>query len=206
MIPLLILTNKLVGLNIEKSFLTFYGEMVSVSRYEIISSASITALYLIQYKMSKRIRIQKSNLEITVKERTKELETSNEELKITIQHLKETQMQLVQTEKMASLGVLTSGVAHEINNPLNFIIGGIGGLESYLGTTGSQTEQVQVLMSSIKTGADRVANIVSGLNQFNRSNDTFDENCAINDIIDNCLLMLQKQLKSRIEVKSIFFQ
>ncbi len=60
-------------------------------------------------------------LENRVKVRTQELSTSNEELSLTLRRLKETQKQLIMQEKLASLGALTSGIAHEIKNPLNFI-------------------------------------------------------------------------------------
>ncbi len=60
-------------------------------------------------------------LENRVKERTLELSSSNEELSLTLRRLKETQKQLIMQEKLASLGALTSGIAHEIKNPLNFI-------------------------------------------------------------------------------------
>jgi histidine kinase len=60
-------------------------------------------------------------LESRVRERTQELSTSNDELSRTLTRLKETQKQLIMQEKLASLGALTSGIAHEIKNPLNFI-------------------------------------------------------------------------------------
>jgi signal transduction histidine kinase len=60
-------------------------------------------------------------LEKLVTERTKELQLKNIELSKTIQQLKDTQAQLIQSEKMASLGELTAGIAHEIQNPLNFV-------------------------------------------------------------------------------------
>ncbi len=60
-------------------------------------------------------------LEIKVEERTHELQETNEELHVTLEDLKQAQSQLVESEKMASLGQLTAGIAHEINNPINFV-------------------------------------------------------------------------------------
>lgn len=67
------------------------------------------------------IRDQNITLEKKVSERTLELEEANEELSVTLSNLRETQTQLVDAEKMASLGQLTAGIAHEINNPINFV-------------------------------------------------------------------------------------
>ena len=64
---------------------------------------------------------QKGVLEVMVEERTAELTRQKEELLQTLENLKATQTQLVQSEKMASLGELTAGIAHEIQNPLNFV-------------------------------------------------------------------------------------
>ncbi len=72
------------------------------------------------------------NLEAKVQARTRELEKSNLDLQKAYQELKETQVQLVQSEKMASLGQLVSGIAHEIKNPLNFIYGNTGFLKHYI--------------------------------------------------------------------------
>jgi signal transduction histidine kinase len=71
-----------------------------------------------EYKLSEKL---KAELEIQVKERTAELTKQKEELLQTLDELKATQAQLVQSEKMASLGELTAGIAHEIQNPLNFV-------------------------------------------------------------------------------------
>ena len=85
--------------------------------------------YHLSLKLAKKA-LQKSNrqlseysrdLEVKVQERTQDLKTKNSELESTIKTLKDTQSQLVMQEKLASLGLLTAGIAHEIKNPLNFI-------------------------------------------------------------------------------------
>jgi signal transduction histidine kinase len=67
------------------------------------------------------LKQRQSELEQLVNERTADLQTKNEELEVTLSELKRTQEQLVQQEKLASLGQLTAGIAHEIQNPLNFV-------------------------------------------------------------------------------------
>jgi len=70
---------------------------------------------------NKVISAMKAQLEVDVAERTAELRKQKEELEITLDELKAAQAQLIQSEKMASLGELTAGIAHEIQNPLNFV-------------------------------------------------------------------------------------
>ena len=72
-------------------------------------------------EINKAIAIRKDELEKLVKERTAEIMQQKEELEHTLIELRSTQTQLIQSEKMASLGELTAGIAHEIQNPLNFV-------------------------------------------------------------------------------------
>ncbi|MHC1705576.1 MAG: two-component regulator propeller domain-containing protein [Tenuifilaceae bacterium] len=161
-------------------------------------------------------------LEQTVKEKTsevvlqkEELQAINEELTVTneslyyqreelekaLNSLKETQKQLVQSEKMASLGVLAAGIAHEINNPLNFINGGITGIENYFNENlNDHLSNVSPFVNGIKVGVERAANIVSSLNHFSRTKESSSEYCNIHNIIDNCLVILNNIIKNRIEI------
>lgn len=77
----------------------------------------------LQSSLEKEQFVKEQNiiLEAKIQERTQKLQQINRELNTTLNHLKETQSQLVDAEKMASLGQLTAGIAHEINNPINFV-------------------------------------------------------------------------------------
>lgn len=163
-------------------------------------------------KQDEELKIYKEHLEILVKEKTDDLESANEELtssnenlRTTLKELRETQAQLFHADKLASLGTLTAGVAHEINNPLNYIMGASFGLKKYFGKHGTaDKDKTDSLIKSIDVGLDRVTNIVKGLNQFSRNNESIDEHCDIHAIIDNCLLMLNNKLKYNIEVDKKF--
>ena len=132
------------------------------------------------------------------------IDNQNSELKTTMQQLQETQSHLIQSEKMASLGVLTAGVAHEINNPLNYIMGSYVGLDEFFKEKAVNDSRIPILLNGIKIGIDRASDIVKGLNQFSRNNETLSEDCDIHSIINNCLVMLNNQLKERIEVNKNF--
>ena len=87
-----------------------------------------SALAVLFYRFN-QIRSKNNGL---LQQQNKEINEQKQELEITLKKLKSTQSQLIQSEKMASLGQLTAGIAHEINNPVNFIYSGIAGLKKNL--------------------------------------------------------------------------
>jgi signal transduction histidine kinase len=142
----------------------------------------------------------RNNLEQLVKQRTEELEIANEELKTTLEQLNKAQFQLIQSEKMASLGILTAGFAHEINNPLNYIMGGYVALQEMINSGDFSNPDANVLLQSIKEGVDRAAEIVKSLNQISTSNGIFSKSCDIHRILDNCLAILHYRTVDKIEI------
>lgn len=144
-------------------------------------------------------------LEDKITERTKELAESNRALQNTIIKLKDTQAQLIQSEKMASLGILTSGITHEINNPLNYIMGGVQGLEVISeGVRTEDREDFDTLISTIKTGVEKTSTIVNSLDKYNRNDSYEDEQINVHNVIEKALQTLKYQYEGRIEVKKNF--
>ncbi len=190
-----------------------------ISKFEINGEIMIQTLSRdITEKKENEIELDKyrNKLEILVKERTEELYSINEELRMsneelstqrevlenTLNHLKETQDRLIISEKMASLGVLTAGIAHEINNPLNFISGGILGIESWIEEHFPERKSdVNNFISGMNEGIRRVSSIISGLNKYSRYDEESFTLCDIGTILDSCLMMLNYQIKGRIHVK-----
>jgi GAF domain-containing protein len=143
-------------------------------------------------------------------------------LSVALQEVKQSQSQLIQNEKMASLGQLVAGVAHEINNPVNFIIGNLEHLEKYgqilidmlqicEDKFGEETpiadyfaqldldflrEDVPKTLASVANGADRIRQIVASLRTFSRLDEAHMKRVNIHEGLESSLLILQHRLKS----------
>jgi two-component system NtrC family sensor kinase len=101
------------------------------------------------------IREQNVVLELKVNERTLELSESNQELNSTLEDLKQAQTQLVESEKMASLGQLTAGIAHEINNPINFVTSNINPLKRDIDIIFGALKAIEDVVTSDSSIADK---------------------------------------------------
>jgi len=85
-----------------------------------------------KWNLARQAQWKMDQLEQTVQERTRQLQEQKQSLEQTLEHLQQAQMQLVQVEKMASIGQLAAGVAHEINNPIGFISSNLNSLANYV--------------------------------------------------------------------------
>lgn len=161
--------------------------------------------------------LEKSNtdLETKVEERTAELSR-------TLRKLKETQMQLVQNEKMSSLERVVAGIAHEINNPVSFIYGNLDHAREYIrdllslvqlyqheypnptDIIAQKTEDIELeflmsdldsLFASMQVGTTRIQEIVTSLRSFSRLDEAEVKSVDIHEGIDSTLMILDNRLK-----------
>nr|WP_309295011.1 MULTISPECIES: ATP-binding protein [Nostocaceae] len=160
-------------------------------------------------------------LEMRVEKRARELRYKNDQLTQTLQELQQTQLQLIQTEKMSSLGEMVAGIAHEINNPITFVKNNVSYVKEYsqdlLNLIQSYQEyytqppdilQAQIndidlefiqedfikILNSIEYGTDRVEKIVKSLRNFSRLDEAEIKSVDIHEGIDSTLMILSHRL------------
>ncbi|MGF1939024.1 MAG: sensor histidine kinase [Nostoc sp. ChiQUE02] len=152
-----------------------------------------------------------------------QLEAANCQLKLTLKELENTQAQLIQTEKMSSLGQLVAGIAHEINNPVNFIDGNIFIVNEYttnllnlitlyqecnchlVSEIQASIEEIDLnfikedlpkILSSMTMGAERISKLVLSLRNFSRLDEADKKEVDIHEGLDSTLLILQNRLET----------
>lgn len=170
------------------------------------------------------IALQQAELYQQSRTATAQALTQAQQLEQALQELQQTQAQLVQSEKMSSLGQLVAGVAHEINNPVSFIYGNLihaaGYTQDLLGLLGlyqqhypnpiseiqSEIEAIELdylmedlpkLLDSMKVGAERICEIVSSLRNFSRFAEAEIKAVDIHEGLDSTLIILQNRLKAQ---------
>ena len=149
--------------------LHFNGDLRSIGLF-INNTLFILLTCVILYFGSRQhhgIRLLEFVNRCKVEAQREELRNRNEELTQTLQRLRETEAQLTQSEKLASIGRLSAGIVHEINNPLNFVKSALFVLKKKSkGMTPEVADSVNQILFDIGEGVDRVANIVSDLRTF----------------------------------------
>ena len=153
-----------------------------------------------------------------------ELQDKNKHLETALVDLKQTQMQLIHNEKMAGLGQMVAGIAHEVNNPVGFISGNIEYVEDYAtsllkliqlyeaeypkDSTAISTEKEDIelsfiktdlpkLLASMKMGTKRIQEIVKSMRSFSRLDEAQRKKADLHEGIDNALLILRNRLKAK---------
>jgi signal transduction histidine kinase len=193
-----------------------------VTTEDEVGSLATSLNQLVQWvgEHTRALELARQTLEQRVEERTQELQEA-------LQNLKQTQVQLIQTEKMSSLGQLVSGVAHEINNPINFIHGNLVYANEYAqellrlidlyqqeypNLRAALQDQIDAsnldfirtdlpkLVASMEMGTERIQKIVQSLRNFSRLDEAEVKVVNIHEGIDNTLLILNHRLKHGIEV------
>lgn len=167
------------------------------------------------------LEAKNQSLETQVQQRTIELQEKADQLSQTLDELRRTQSQMIHNEKMLSLGQLVAGVAHEINNPVNFISGNLNHAKTYLEDVTqlirlyqqhypNSIEPIQIhqdaidleylmkdfpqLFVSMQTGADRIKQIVLALRNFSRMDEAALKTVNLYEGLESTLVILKNRL------------
>jgi len=193
----------------KRSGLPFGGEDLDLLR-TLAAQSAVAVQNALSYRSLQELA---ASLEDRVRARTRELERSNAELARAYQELRSAQRQLLQSEKMASLGQLVAGVAHEINNPVSFIVGNLGPLRDKLETLETAAARhddpdlvrlvgrVRRIFETIGRGAERTAGIVQDLRTFSRVGDAERAAFDVHEGLDVSIRLLQGRWESRITIE-----
>jgi predicted ATPase/signal transduction histidine kinase len=200
-------------------------ELLKLITTQAAISLENATLYQNLEQASDRLEQYNHTLEEKVAERTQALHDKNQQLQQAIQELKHTQSQLIQSEKMSSLGQMVAGIAHEINNPVNFIHGNILHANTYINQllefielyqleSSNSSEALQnklqeididflkedlpKILHSMKIGTTRIQNIVLGLRNFSRLDEAEMKPVDIHEGINSTLMILQHRLKAKL--------
>jgi signal transduction histidine kinase len=149
------------------------------------------------------------DLEREVRRRTEALEQRNAEVRDALEKLRRAQDNLVRSEKLASMGRLVAGIAHEINNPVNAIINSLGPLEETVREIGSHpgvgaaAASAEEMLAVVKRGAARTKAIVQALHNYSRGEETIPREVNLARSVDDTLDLLRHRLRAVTVIKDI---
>jgi signal transduction histidine kinase len=168
---------------LKKQKKTIVRQKSSLRSLAILASVFFMLIGLLLY-LYRQINKKSSILEAQKKEIDRineELQENNEELSVSLENIKKMQQQLVQSEKMASLGVLSAGIAHEINNPINFVYAGINSLRQDF----EDIDQVLAVINNIDPEAENIKEQLAKLEEVKKENYFNESYQAIPEIIND---------------------
>jgi signal transduction histidine kinase len=146
----------------------------------------------------------RANLEVEVERKTAELKLKTAELETTMKDLRHTQAELIHSAKLASLGTLSAGIAHEINNSINFVNGAIVPLEKMIAklehVSAKDYEMGRKLLAAIRDGISITVEIVKSLRQFTGLNQAKLKDMHLLEVVRSVLVILRPKLKDQFEV------
>jgi two-component system, NtrC family, sensor kinase len=153
----------------------------------------------------RELRRHSALLSDMVRQRTEELERSNQQLASNLRALARTQEQLVVSERLAALGALSASIAHEINNPLSYVCGNLEFTSDELARLMAvqpmpQLDELRAALDEARHGADRVQSIVRGLKAFSRADQDSSELLDVRTVVSLSIKMAVNQIKLRAQL------
>jgi signal transduction histidine kinase len=131
-----------------------------------------------------------------------ELARQNQVLEATIEQLKETEVQLVHSEKLASLGRMSAGIIHEINNPLNFAKTALYVLRIMTESLGgNEKKEFREVLEDMAEGINRISGIVSDLRTFTQPHLTQLERVLVIDVVNSALRLLSNEWENKVSIE-----
>ena len=131
-----------------------------------------------------------------------ELARQNQILEATIEQLKETEVQLVHSEKLASLGRMSAGIIHEINNPLNFSKTALYVLRIMTESlSGNEKKEFREVLEDMGEGINRIISIVSDLRTFTQPHLTQLEKVSVSEVVNSALRLLSNEWENKVRVE-----
>lgn len=174
------------------------------NNFVLLAAGFICGLLFFGLSVNERIReiyrdrdYLRKNLELEVAKKTSDLQRA-------MKDLKEAQAEMVQTAKLASLGTLSAGIAHEINNSLNYVYGSLKPLDTLVSHLPDHEHRTRIknLLSVMSDGLKLTFDIIKSLKNYTALNQAKFNNLSPREVVNSVLVILRGQLRGKIEVEN----